>query len=477
MKKALILLLGFFYLGILPAQNFQRLLDHLNSLPVSQRQAVVDSFMNATATFPYIEVDTMVHFVYFQDAQSVAMAGDATDWNPSKNLTRITGCNFWYYNTTYEADARLDYKFVINGSEWILDPKNPYTCTGGYGPNSELRMPAYQVPPETAYYADIPHGALKDTTFHSAILGNTRSIRIYLPPGYSTGASVYPVVLFHDGLEYITLCKANNILDYLIAHQQMVPVIGVFVPPVDREAEYAGDKMDNFTRFIIEELMPVIDTKYRTSRDSSKRAMAGASNGGNISLYIGMKHPEQFGKIAAQSSNVTTAISNTFANGPKLGLELYLDIGTYDLAELIPLVHNFLEILRTRDYLFQFYEVHEGHSWGNWSGHLRLPLMQFFPAAAGFNERPTLKNIRLGPNHPNPFHGQTRIPFFAPVGSMAELTLTDTSGRKLETLFRAIVTDKENTVTFNGQTYTPGNYFYTLSVDGYRTSRIITIER
>ena len=265
-------------------QVFDAFLTRLNSLPAANRQAVADSFMAAANAIPYIESDTVVHFVYNAAAQSVAMAGDATGWNPDKNFIHVQGCNFWYYTTIYEPDARLDYKLVINGSNWILDPKNPNSCTGGYGPNSELRMPAYIFPPEISYIASIPHGILRDTTFHSTGLNNDRQVRFYLPPGYPSGSSSYPVILFHDGLEYLSLCKAANILDYLIAQHLMSPVIAVFVPPVDRTAEYAGNKIDLFTEFICSELMPVIDSKYKTSRDPAKRAMAGASDGGNISL-------------------------------------------------------------------------------------------------------------------------------------------------------------------------------------------------
>jgi hypothetical protein len=205
--------------------------------------------------------------------------------------------------------------------------------------------------------------------------------------------------------------------------------------------------------------------------------MIGASNGGNVSLYIGMKHPEQFGKIAAQSSNVISAIGNTFANGPKLNLELYLDIGNYDIAELIPLVHNLRDILHTKNYLYQFFEWPEGHSWGNWSGHLRYPLIQFFSAPGGINEQPPMQDIRLEPNRPNPFWGQTTIPFFAPPGSHAELTLNDSSGRKLQTLFSATIYESHNEIIFNNQSYKPGNYICRLLVNRFQASRIITIRK
>jgi hypothetical protein len=214
------------------SQPFQQFIGYLNSLPESERQAKVDSFMNAGNIFPLTESDTLCNFIYQGIAQNMSIAGDFTDWNPNRTMIMIAGTDFWYYSTHFESDARLDYKYVINGSSWILDPKNPYTCTGGYGPNSELRMPAYVVPPEISYNASIPHGTIKDTSFYSTNLGNTRAVRIYLPPAYNIRKQ-YPVILVHDGPEYISLGNANNIFDYLIYHQEIEPLIGIFVPPVD----------------------------------------------------------------------------------------------------------------------------------------------------------------------------------------------------------------------------------------------------
>ena len=345
------------------AQGFQHFLDRINSLPSGERQVVADSFINTCKAFPYVENDSVVHFIYTGTEGSVEMAGDATQWNPNQNLNIIQGTNFWYLTKVYEADARLDYKYVTGGSNWILDPRNPKTCMGGFGPNSELRMGGNIPPPGVQYYPDIPHGTLKDTIFHSNILNNTRQIRVYLPPAYPA-ATEYPVILFHDGLEYISLAGANNTLDYLIAHKMINPVIAVFIPPVDRQPEYAGTKIDLFTSFITTELMPYIDRNYRTCKDPMKRATRGASDGGNIALYLGVKNPQCFGRIAAQSSDVINSISSALENGPKLKLDFYLDSGTYDIAILIPMVHELANLLRSKGYTFSFHEIHEGHSWG-----------------------------------------------------------------------------------------------------------------
>jgi enterochelin esterase family protein len=240
-------------------------------------------------------------------------------------------------------------------------------------------MPAYVAPPEISWYPDIPHGTVHDTTFFSNKLNNSRPVKIYLPPGYTVHKK-YPVIVFHDGIEYITLANILNILDFLIAHHEIEPVIGVFVPPADRGNEYSGTQKDAYTDFIVKELMPVIDRKFSTSKDPGKRATFGISAGGNIALYIGMKHPETFGKIAAQSSSIQTEISEKYNGSSKMKLELYMDLGEYDLPVLIPMVSNFIRILQEKKYTYQFKKWHEGHSWGNWETHMKLPLRQFFPA-------------------------------------------------------------------------------------------------
>jgi enterochelin esterase family protein len=156
-------------------------------------------------------------------------------------------------------------------------------------------------------------------------------------------------------------------------------LIAVFVPPIDRQNEYAGNKKDLFTTFIISELFPVIDKKYSTSKDPQKRATFGISDGGNIALYIGANSPESFGKVAAMSSDVQLEISTKMKRSSKMNLEFYLDMGTYDLPELIPMVNDFTRILKDKHYSYQYYHWHEGHSWENWRTHLSYPLRQFFP--------------------------------------------------------------------------------------------------
>ncbi len=441
MRYKIIVLLAMLWAAWCNAETFQAFIARVEAAAPAQQQLLADSFYTAHPRLPFCETDTTAHFIYRGSAVSVHLAGDATEWSPAQApLRRIGSTTLWFLSATYEADARLDYKFVINGTSWILDPRNPHTCTGGYGPNSELRMPRYEPTQGTVYNPAIPHGAIRDTLITSTILNNARHIRIYTPPDYEQTADDYPVVLFHDGLQYLSLGSANHILDHLIAEQRIPALIAVFVPPIndaERAAEYAGARSALFTGFIADEVMGYIDRRYRTRKDPQSRGMVGASNGGNIALLTGFTRPEVFGLIAAHSSNVESSLFDAWQAAGKKSLRLYLDLGTYDLAVLRQRVGRFIPLLAEKGYDYHYQEVAEGHSWGNWKGHLDDALTFLFPmetqGVAPQEGQP--QSFHLGQNYPNPFNPHTTIPFVLHEAMEIRLTVHDLLGRTAAVLF------------------------------------------
>jgi hypothetical protein len=240
--------------------------------------------------------------------------------------------------------------------------------------------------------------------------------------------------------------------------------------------------MTQFTDFLIGQVMMAVDTRYRTRRDPSARAVMGASNGGNIALWMGYTHPEAFGNIGAQSSNIITAISSGFQSSPTLNLKLYLDLGTFDIAVLIPLVRNFIPILQSNGYDYRYVEYNEGHSWGNWRAHIDNALEMFFPGAAlGVKEdesRPA--TYSLAQNYPNPFNGETTIQFGIPSSGVSRgisLSVYDLLGRKVTELAVTGAGPGNHSVRFDATGLPSGVYFYSLFADGNRATRRMILLR
>ncbi len=382
-------------------------------------------------------------------------------------MSRITATDFWYKTSQYEKDARLDYKVVLNGNNWILDPLNPHTIMGGYGPNSELRMPQYVMPPEIEYIENNHHGSLFDTVFHSNQLGNSRQIFVYMPPGFDVNKSPYSMVLFHDGPDYLNLCNAKNILDNLISEGRIDSLVCVFIPPVNRNPEYSGADQDKFTAFIIEDIMPWLSQRFNIASEADRHLVMGASNGGNISLWIAMNHPETFAFVAAQSSNIQSNIRQRFSEDPMINLKLYLDLGLYDLPVLMPLVRGFIPILEAKGYTHSYAEYPEGHSWGFWRGHLADILEYFFPLQpSSIQDTPSSKKKVL--ISPNPFNDQ--VSFTIDVGKEAnyQLKIFNSKGQQVETLSVSSSGASKSDVVWNTRDggHLQGMYYYQLLGDG-----------
>jgi enterochelin esterase family protein len=462
-----------FFLG----SEFQKFYDKVVTAGTpQQKNAIVDSFLIAHPVMPFIE-DSIAHFIYRGYANVINLSCDANDWATGVwPLNKFTGIDFWFISKTFEMDARIDYKFILNETNWILDPRNPRTCTGGFGPNSELAMPEYVDPPEILSYNNIPHGTKFDTTITSTVLGNSRSIRVYMPPGYnSQGTERYGVVLFHDGGEYVNLGKAMNILDYLISEKRIQPIITVFVPPVERENEYATNKTLQYESFIVDELMSYIDSKYKTKTEGNQRAMVGPSYGGLITTQICYNRPEAFGLAAPYSPSYwakNMEVYNSVLNGEKKDIKWYIDWGTYEPSIMINGI-TFKDGLINKGYDVIWKQWHEGHSWGSWKAHLDIALEYFFPGEAVTVEEDISIPVafNLSQNYPNPFNPVTKIKYSIPELSRVIIKVYDILGNEI-----AILVNEEKQIgnyefNWNAASLASGVYIYQIKAGSFVQTR------
>ncbi|HOJ02690.1 MAG TPA: alpha/beta hydrolase-fold protein [Bacteroidota bacterium] len=462
--SAYILLCGLLLAPALPrtmrAQSFSTFVSSLYASSPQRQQQLADSFYNALPQTPYVENDTLCHILYRGSAQTVSLAGDMNSWSDTRSLlTRLGSTTLWYRSDRFEHDARLDYKLVVDGN-WILDPRNPLTMAGGFGPNSELRMPRYQEPGEVLSNTGVPRGRIIDTTLSIPELGNQRNMRIYLPPSHGAPDERYPLVLFHDGLDYQRLGNAATVLDNLIAARAIPPCIALFIPAVDRTEEYAGSQLSTYARHLAEVLLPAIDARYNTRTDAASRVLIGSSNGGNIALYMAMSWPQLFGNVGAQSSNIIPSIAQFFAAAPALPLRLYMDVGTYDIPVLIPRVRDFVQILTLRQYDVLYREYNEGHSWGNWRAHIDDMLIRFLGHLVNATDAtpPAPEMFGIGAPWPNPARDLVSIPLTLPAAMPVQLTLYDSLGRSVRVLSERSLSAGTHTLESDVRGLAPGTY-------------------
>ena len=238
-------------------QGFRVFLAQVDTVPFHNKQAFALNFLNMQDKIPLIESDTIVHFLYWEKLTLVRVAGDATGWAPNQKMKNINGTKLWFATATYPASTRIEYKIVVDSTNWQLDSLNKQTVLGGMGENSELTLPAYEKPLFISKLDSVPQGTFFDEIVHNSFLNEERKVRIYLPAGYEKSTEHYPVIMFHDGIQFFDMTSSFNIFNNLLYQKKIQPFIAVFVEPVQRDEEYSGNLQENYTNFIAEELSPL----------------------------------------------------------------------------------------------------------------------------------------------------------------------------------------------------------------------------
>jgi len=189
--------------------------------------------------------------------------------------------------------------------------------------------------------------------FHSKILNNDRDVIVYLPPGYDKDKQRhYSVLYLHDGQNLFDGAtsfipgqewRVDEAAGVLIASGKIEPliIVGVYNTGKDRIDEYtpvaepkykAGGKADLYGRLLVEELKPFIDKTYRTRKGATDTGLGGSSLGGLVSMYLALKYPNVFGRVAVVSPSVwwgnNQIVHQVEALPKKPPLRIWLDIGT-----------------------------------------------------------------------------------------------------------------------------------------------------
>ncbi len=239
----------------------------------------------------------------------------------------------WMGTTAGPMDEGFHYYHLIIDGGVVNDPgtNNYYGSTRW---ESGIEIPAH----DQAFYAErnIPHGKVEQVLFWSNSTNQLRRAFVYTPPKYdATKKDKYPVLYLQHGWgenEYAWSNQghANLIMDNLIADGKIKPFIIVMTYGMTNEGFRPGQMprqsarpqggnapaaqaprrnpmLDNgFETVLVDELIPYIDSHYRTKANKANRAMAGLSMGGMETHQITLSRPEVFGYWGLLSGGVYT---------------------------------------------------------------------------------------------------------------------------------------------------------------------------
>ena len=292
------------------------------------------------------------------------------------------------------------YQLNIDGAS-VPDPGSLYFY-GASRWGSGIEVPAR----DQDFYAlkDVPHGQVRQNLYFSKITSAWRRCFVYTPPDYDNNAIIrYPVLYLQHGMGedetgWSVQGKANLILDNLIAEKKAVPMIIVMdkgyatipsrTPPQGAGAQARGSGgIAAFEEVLIREIIPMIDSEYRTKADREHRAMAGLSMGANQTIQITMNNLDRFSYIGGFSGtsnypNTTeidpaTFMNGKFKDGEALNRQIklfWLGLGTKEPNPFPGSVGAFRSMLDKQGINYVYYESQgTAHEWLTW----RRDLFQF----------------------------------------------------------------------------------------------------
>lgn len=374
------------------AQDYSTFTNTIQKLYASPEQTWAE--LKQTNAIPFAVHDSIA-LLYKGNVTSVTWMGDFNGWGYDKKFNnkgvKIPNSDIWILRTAFAEDARLDYKIILNGNDWILDPNNihqQWSGVGGGSPNSEIRMPEWKPDALTVSRDNIAKGKLtQDILYNSTALGYQLTYSIYFPQGYST-THQYPVVYVTDGYEYLHERMGNmkTILDNLIADKKIQPVVAIFIDhrePVNRSNNRRMDELAMNTKylsFFADEFVPHIEATYSVAKDPKQRAILGTSMGGLTAAYFAFSKPGVFGMAGIQSPAFwyKPDIYKVCDNAENPPVKIFLTTGVVNDAQ--EGARKMKEILEKNMCAYQYSETNQGHSWGNWRDTIDDILVYFFAA-------------------------------------------------------------------------------------------------
>ncbi len=158
-----------------------------------------------------------------------------------------------------------------------------------------------------------PPRELSERGLRSKALRREQPFHLYLPARFNR-AMRYPLLVVHDGTDYLSFAAMRTVLDNLIHRLDIAPMVVAFVPPRDRLKEYPNHAPH--ARFIARELLPHLAGQLPLLDTPDGRCLMGSSFGGIASLSTAVRYPGSSGPCSCSRrrwSSPTSARSTAAA--------------------------------------------------------------------------------------------------------------------------------------------------------------------
>jgi enterochelin esterase-like enzyme len=339
-------------------------------------------------------------FLYRGEADEVSLAQRVEGLPDLIPLRRLRGTDLWYLVLELPEGSRVNYQVEVRRGEHverINDPLNEKLSYSPVGTSSVCFGHGYQSPEWTMPNPDARPGELVELTVRSRALRRDCPVTVYLPARFRRTAS-YPLLIVHDGPDFLQYAAAKTVLDNLIHSLDVAETVVAFLHPQDRLTEYANST--THSRFVTSELLPRLETEFPLAAKPSARCLMGSSFGAVASLSAAVRSPETYGSLILMSGSfVFTDIGadhgggevfdpvvkfvNKYRSRPThVADRLFVSCGVYE--PLIVRNRSMVPTFESAGMTVRYTEARDGHNWENWRDQLRDALSWVYPGPQKF---------------------------------------------------------------------------------------------
>ena len=308
---------------------------------------------------------------------------DLHSWDDSPQPLRRISPRLYACSFDLAQDAYLEYAFVDPKTKSRLpDPLNKKRFWNGINAyNHFFYMPEASPSPWTIRQRDIPRGQLTVHTIDTWMMKfpGTRRIKLYHPP---TKERV-PLLIVYDGPDYLSRGRLPVIVDNLIADKRIRPIAMAFLPNGGprRGVEYACS--DATLAWIEHEVLPLAKRELKLldiKKHPGAFGVLGASFGGLMSVYTGLRLPDIFGRVLSQSAvfemDGRDFVAVDLIRHAPARPQIYIDCGRIDF--LLKDNHRMLPFLRERNFNVTYHEHGGAHNYTSWRDNIHRGLEVMF---------------------------------------------------------------------------------------------------
>lgn len=331
--------------------------------------------------------------IFWEGDSAPHLISDVTGWEerpkPFKRLPSTyeaaSDKAIWSCSLTVPRDSYVEYAFHDPATqEHFLDPWNPNSVSNGLGNrNNFFYMPETMASPFSMRRADVRTGLVTRHRVDAGWLQDDGEREVYLYKPHAKGP--FPLLIVYDGPDYLHRARLTTIVDNLIADKRIRPIAMAFLQngKRSRSAEYFCS--DATLSWLDDEILPLARRHLRLlniKQNPGAYGVLGASAGGLMSMYTGLRMPEIFGKVLCQSGAFSIhgrdlAVVDLVHYEHAHQLKIWMDIGKFD--DLLEDNRRMIGLLHEKNYNVTYREFSGGHNYTAWRDDLWRGLEEMFP--------------------------------------------------------------------------------------------------